>query len=177
MPGVSPPGARGHPGRSLSSSDHPGAPGSWTRVPGLLRLLLSAPCGCLGLCGVFLCWLRVPGPLLSGCPGWRLCATATFFLGVFIPPLLPPPTLILLQAFPPTIVELLELAISQSLHGFLLVLGGKERGNLDPYFYQSISPLCEGNPLDLDLGVLGVLLLVLPLIFLHSFRCFGGIWE
>ena len=48
-------------------------------------------------------------------------------------------------------------------------MGGKERGVLDPRFHQSLSPLSEGNPLDLDLGVLGVLLLVLPLIFLHSF--------
>ena len=30
--------------------------------------------------------------------------------------------------------------------------------------------------MDLDLGVLGVLLLVLPLIFLPSISCFGGIW-
>ena len=46
----------------------------------------------------------------------------------------------------------------------MLVLKGKERGDLDPHFHQSLSPLGEGNPLDLDLGVLGVLLLVLPLI-------------
>ena len=71
-----------------------------------------------------------------------------------------------------------ELANSQSLHGFLLVFEGKERGDLDPHFHQSLSPLCEGNPLDLDLGVLGVLgvlLLVLPLIFLPSISCFSGI--
>ena len=109
------PGARGHPGRSLSSSDHPGCPGSWTRVPGFLCHLLSAPSGCpglrplgaqppypvsfhvclgsrgfaprcSGLYGIFLCSVRVPGSLLSGCLGWRLCATATFFLGVFISP-------------------------------------------------------------------------------------------
>ena len=59
----------------------------------------------------------------------------------------------------------------------MLVLEGKERGDLDPHLHQSLSPLCEGNPLDLDLGVLGVLLLVLPLIFLPSISCFGGIWE
>ena len=53
----------------------------------------------------------------------------------------------------------------------------KERGGLDPHFHQSLSPLCEGNPLDPDLGVLGVLLLVLPLIFLPSIVFFGGIWE
>ena len=40
----------------------------------------------------------------------------------------------------------------------MLVFGGKERGDLDPHFHQSLSPLCEGNPLDLDLGVLRVLL-------------------
>ena len=56
----------------------------------------------------------------------------------------------------------------------MLLLEGKERGDLDPSFHQSISPLCEGNLVDLDLGVLGVLL-VLPLTFLHSFCCFGGI--
>ena len=50
-----------------------------------------------------------------------------------------------------------------------------ERVDLDPRFHQSLSPLGEGNPLDLDLGVLGVLLLVLPLIFLPSISCFGGI--
>ena len=55
----------------------------------------------------------------------------------------------------------------------MLVLEGKERGDLDPRFHQSLSPLGEGNPLDLDLGVLGVLLLVLPLIFLPSISCFG----
>ena len=40
----------------------------------------------------------------------------------------------------------------------MLVLEGKERGDLDPRFHQSLSPLSEGNPLDLDLGVLRVLL-------------------
>ena len=39
----------------------------------------------------------------------------------------------------------------------MLVLEGKERGDLDPRFHQSLSPLSEGNPLDLDLGVLRVL--------------------
>ena len=75
----------------------------------------------------------------------------------------------------PPLLTFFELANSQSLHGFLLVFEGKERGDLDPHFHQSLSPLCEGNPLDLDLGVLGVLLLVLPLIFLPSISCFGGI--
>jgi hypothetical protein len=74
----------------------------------------------------------------------------------------------------PPLLTFLKLALSQSLHEFLLVFGGKERGDLDPHFHQSPSPLCEGNPLDLDLGVLCVLFLVLPLIFVHSFRCFGG---
>ena len=59
----------------------------------------------------------------------------------------------------------------------MLVLEGKERGDLDPHFHQSLSPLCEGNPLDLDLGVLRVLFFVLPLNFLPSICCFGGIWE
>ena len=81
----------------------------------------------------------------------------------------------LLSSFLPPLLTFFELANSQSLHGFLLVFEGKERGDLDPHFHQSLSPLCEGNPLDLDLGVLGVLLLVLPLIFLPSISCFGGI--
>ena len=58
----------------------------------------------------------------------------------------------------------------------MLVLEGKERGDLDPSFHQSLSPLSEGYLVDLGLGVLGALL-VLPLIFLHSFRGFSGIWE
>ena len=81
----------------------------------------------------------------------------------------------LLSLFLPPLLTFFELANSQSLHGFLLVFEEKERGDLDPHFHQSLSPLCEGNPLDLDLGVLGVLLLVLPLIFLPSISCFGGI--
>src|SRR3989337_4486438 len=84
---------------------------------------------------------------------------------------------ILLARICPPLLTFFELAISQSLHGFLLVLGGKERGDLDPHFHQSLSPLCEGNPLDLDLGVLRVLFFVLPLIFLRSISCCGGIWE
>ena len=83
----------------------------------------------------------------------------------------------LLRSFFPPLLTFFELANSQSLHGFLLVFEGKERGDLDPHFHQSLSPLCEGNPLDLDIGVLGVLLLVLPLIFLPSISCSGGIRE
>ena len=75
----------------------------------------------------------------------------------------------------PPLLTFFELANSQSLHGFLLVFEGKERGDLDSHFHQSLSPLCEGNPLDLDLGVLGVLRLVLPLISLPSISCSGGI--
>ena len=56
----------------------------------------------------------------------------------------------------------------------MLVFEGKERGDLDPHFHQSLSPLCERNPLDLDLGVLGVLLLVLPLFFLPSITASVG---
>ena len=86
-----------------------------------------------------------------------------------------PLNLISLACVLPPLLTFFDLAISQSIHGFLLVLGGKERGNLDPHFHLSLSPLCEGNPLDLDLGVLGVLILVLPLSFLHSFCCFW--WD
>ena len=83
--------------------------------------------------------------------------------------------LILLARVLPPLLTFFEPATSQSHLGFLLVLWGKERGDLDSHFHQSLSPLCEGNPLDLDLGVLSVLLLVLPLIFLPSISCFGGI--
>ena len=38
------------------------------------------------------------------------------------------------------------------------ILEGKERGDLDLHFHQSNPSLCEGNPLDLDLGEFGVLL-------------------
>ena len=86
-----------------------------------------------------------------------------------------PMNLISLARVLPPLLTFFELANSQSLHGFLLVFEGKERGDLDPHFHQSLSPLCEGSPLDLVLGVLGVLLLVLPLIFLPSISCFGGI--
>ena len=61
----------------------------------------------------------------------------------------------------------------------MLLFEGKERGDLDLHFHQAIFPLSEGNLVDLDLGVLGVLL-VLPLIFLHSFCCFGRdlrVWD
>ena len=58
----------------------------------------------------------------------------------------------------------------------MLLFEGKERGGLDPHSPPSISTLSEGNLVDLDLGVLCVLL-VLPLIFLHSFCCFGGLLD
>ena len=46
---------------------------------------------------------------------------------------------------------------------------GKERGDLDLHFHQSIPPLSEGNPLDLDLGDSFVeFFLVLPLLFPHK---------
>ena len=69
-----------------------------------------------------------------------------------------PFNLILRASVLPPLLTFFELANSQSLHGFLLVFEGKERGDLDPRFHQSLSPLSEGNPLDLDLGVLRVLL-------------------
>jgi hypothetical protein len=45
-------------------------------------------------------------------------------------------------------------SLSLSLPWFLLNIEGKERGDLDLNFHQSISPLCKGNLLDLDLKVL-----------------------
>ena len=86
-----------------------------------------------------------------------------------------PMVLYLLSPFLPPLLTFFDLANSHSLHVFLLVFEGKGRGDLDPHFHQSLSPLCEGNPLDPDIGVLCVLLLVLPLTFLSSISCFGGI--
>ena len=99
------------------------------------------------------------------------------FMGTYLRGSSSPMVIYLLSSFLPPLLTFFELSNSQSLHGFLLVFEGKERGDLDLHFHQSLSPLCEGNPLDLDLGVLSVLLLVLPLIFLPSISCFGGIWE
>ena len=70
-PGSRPPGARGHPGRSLSSSDHPGCPGSWTPgCPGSSVSSSRPPPGARG-------WdPRVPGPCpvsFHVCPGARGC--------------------------------------------------------------------------------------------------------
>ena len=96
-------------------------------------------------------------------------------IGTYLRGSSPPMVLYLLSSCLPPLLTFFELANSQSLHGFLLAFEGKNRGDLDPHFHQSLSPLCEGNPLDLDLGVLGVLLLVLPLIFFPSISCFGGI--
>jgi hypothetical protein len=42
---------------------------------------------------------------------------------------------------------------------FLHILERKERGDVDPHFHQWNLSLCEGNPLDLDLGEFGVILL------------------
>ena len=46
-----------------------------------------------------------------------------------------------------------------------LFLWGKERGDLDLHFYQTISLLCEGKPWDLDLGIH----LLFPLVFFLSY--------
>jgi hypothetical protein len=60
---------------------------------------------------------------------------------------------------------------------FLHLFEGKERGDLDLHFHQSLSPLSEGNLLDLDLASsLWISSFVLPLISLHSISCFGRIW-
>ena len=80
------------------------------------------------------------------------------FVGTYLRGSSSPMVPYLLSSFLPPLLTFFELANSQSLHGFLLVFEGKERGDLDPHFHQSLSPLCEGNPLDLDLGVLRVLL-------------------
>ena len=60
---------------------------------------------------------------------------------------------------------------------FLHILEGKEWGDLDLHLDQSNPSLCEGIPLDLDLGVL----CEFPLFFLSyspiSFCSFGGVWE
>ena len=81
----------------------------------------------------------------------------------------------LLSSFLPPLLTFFELANSQSLLGFLVGSQGKEIETPSAFVHQSLSTLCEGISLDLVLGVLGVLLLVLPLIFLPSISCSGGI--
>ena len=53
----------------------------------------------------------------------------------------------------PPLLTFLSLDFSLFLHDSCLQLEGKERGDLDLPFHQSISPLSEGKLLDLDLGV------------------------
>ena len=77
----------------------------------------------------------------------------------------------------PPLLTSLRLAISLSLHDSCLHLEGKERGDLDLPLHQAISPLSEGNPLDLDLGVALCFSFVLPLKSLPSISCFGWISE
>ena len=80
------------------------------------------------------------------------------------------------------LLTLLSLPISLSLQWFLLLLEGKERGDLDLYFHQSISPLSEGSILDLDLwDSFVVSLLFLPsssivLVTLVGFES-GELWA
>ena len=57
---------------------------------------------------------------------------------------------------------------SPSLPWFLHIIEGFGRGDLDLQSHKAKSPLSEGNLVDLDLGVLGVLLFVLPLLFPHK---------
>ena len=112
------------------------------------------------------------------CSEYRLCMTCAdncwiwggLFKGAFFPNGLYPSSS---RSSP--IVDLLRACYLSIPPWILTSFGRKERGYINPHFHQSLSPLCEGNPLDLDLGVLRVLLLVLPLIFLHRFCCFGGI--
>jgi hypothetical protein len=76
-----------------------------------------------------------------------------------------------------SIIDLQVLALLPIPPMILAFFEGKERGDLDLHFHQSLSPLCEGNLLDLDLEVLCGFPLVLPLISLHSICCFGRISE
>jgi hypothetical protein len=107
----------------------------------------------------FLRPLNDPGAPETLAQGWRLqprrfLDITVGFWGTYLrdpsSPMDPKP---FLQVFS-SIFYLPKLAISQSLQWFLHLLEGKERGDLDLYFHQSISPLYEGNLLDLDLGVL-----------------------
>ena len=56
------------------------------------------------------------------------------------------------SSFCPPLLTLIELAISLSLQWILHLFERKDRGDLDLHIHQSKSPLCEGIPLDLDLG-------------------------
>jgi hypothetical protein len=51
-----------------------------------------------------------------------------------------------------TIVDLESFPFPLFLLCFLNLFEGKGRGDLDLHSYQSNPSLCEGNPLDLDLG-------------------------
>jgi hypothetical protein len=77
-----------------------------------------------------------------------------------------------------SIVDLLELAISQFLQWFLHLLEEKERGDLDLSFHQSKSLLSEGNLLDLDLKVLcGFPLYFLSYLSIALVALVGFEWE
>ena len=85
-----------------------------------------------------------------------------------------------LSSFLPPIVDPIELAISLSLQWILHPFESKDRGDLDLHIHQSKSPLCEGIPLDLDLGEIWRTWCS-SLFFLSyspiSFCSFVGIWE
>ena len=68
------------------------------------------------------------------------------------PPSSPKPPDLLSSKFP-SIVDLPRACPSPFLHDSCSYLKGKERGDLDPLFHQSISPLSEGSLLDLDLWI------------------------
>src|ERR1041385_9406823 len=82
-----------------------------------------------------------------------------------LPPLFP---LVPGKFFPPPLLTSLCLLPPFPSHDSCSFLREKREEVYIHILHQTISPLSEGNLVDLDLGVLGVLL-VLPLIFLHSF--------
>ena len=65
----------------------------------------------------------------------------------------------LLSYFLSSIVDFSSLAFSLISPIVLATFERKERGDLDPYFHRLISPISEGNTLDLDLWSFFVLLL------------------
>jgi hypothetical protein len=162
-------------------------PEFWPRTSGYLcqagdsgrHIFWSGARLCIGL-RVFLTLGQRLGVGDSGLQGWRLrgkCPAMTSFSGGAIKgPLVPPWAGGFLLSF--LHCWTLKLCSLSPLLWFLLNLEGKERADLDLRFYQSTSPVSEGNHLDLDLGVH---LLISSLFFLSypsiAFVDLVGFWR
>ena len=94
-----------------------------------------------------------------------------------MPPFFPKVTNSCSSCSSPLLTFLRFFANSLFLHDSCFYLVGEERGDLDLSSYQSISPLSEGKPLDLDLGGIWCSSLFFLSSPPNSISCFGGIWE